>query len=402
MQQVTFQTIPSEILFSIAKDFLAAEDVLALLSVCKAFHATLNLSESLWKALAIRRTAIGYLAEGRTWRSECFNKDFFNQCPHLSDMTNKERFTDVVNRFHVMQRSIQYKTTSCTSCPIPMPDLWLCLATGCRHAGCGRTKNEHAKRHHESTQHPLCLKLNTLEIWCYTCIRWVGCPSPGNPGEVALTRALATACAAPFDGIRGEYEAWHDRRHAERGMYKIDAGDRLFFLSMSFLMQWRDFLMSEEGPAVRIDNRSLLGMDGRFNIDLIPFSQFGIVSEVTWRQLMASYGGGPELCEEDLPRESKLYSMVQEAKSRIVEQVQKEAVMNLERSRYEVYCKWRAEERRVEKEKRSLLEAVESAKGRKASVVDISVSLNPEHKGNLETALYHPSASAASSSSTKL
>ncbi|KAK7497015.1 hypothetical protein BaRGS_00011751 [Batillaria attramentaria] len=57
----------------------------------------------------------------------------------------------------------------CDSCQAPGPNLWLCLAKGCTHVGCGELVKDHSTTHGKDCHHHLTINLTTLRIWCFAC-----------------------------------------------------------------------------------------------------------------------------------------------------------------------------------------------------------------------------------------
>jgi len=94
------------------------------------------------------------------------NSFFLNFCPHLP--TNLSRFqqrwtpsykTEIVNQ-------------SCFGCR--ELDIWICLTNRCDFLGCGRTKKKHMLGHHESSHHPTAMNLREMDVWCFSCDRFLG------------------------------------------------------------------------------------------------------------------------------------------------------------------------------------------------------------------------------------
>ncbi|KAJ3023733.1 UNVERIFIED_CONTAM: hypothetical protein HDU68_008489 [Siphonaria sp. JEL0065] len=123
-------------------------------------------------------------------------------------------------------------------------------------------------------------------------------------------------------------------------MYQLNEEDKVYFLSVEFLLAWRKFLLGNEMPPENINNKSLVvnredwayvgspdGLPGGLelmNPYMAPFHDFGIISEASWKTLCKYYGGGPAMSEDNIPKDNPVYfPLLQEiaaGKKRIVEQ----------------------------------------------------------------------------------
>ncbi|KAJ3090925.1 Ubiquitin carboxyl-terminal hydrolase 20 [Quaeritorhiza haematococci] len=228
-------------------------------------------------------------------------------------------------------------------------DLWICLHPGCTSISCGRTKNRHAFEHHKrSSGHNLTIKVNSLELWCYGCRKWVGSmppvgngssestdPSVGShPAERAKVTEVVSAFRQVLDhevqdikGVSTEdtrivdmkgkqklaavqnplptLQRWQNdisltpRRAKERCIPTFVKTEKFYFVSNAWLTKWRTFLIGNAGPPVGgIDNRSIFGKGGRFRPDIRPETDIGFITETSWRALHGIYGGGPEVSED--------------------------------------------------------------------------------------------------------
>lgn len=84
----------------------------------------------------------------------------------------------------------------CDTCRVPGPNLWLCLARGCTHVGCGEAVKDHSTTHGKDCHHHLTINLTTLRIWCFACSTEVF-PGHNNPPlnipEVAPANMVAAS-----------------------------------------------------------------------------------------------------------------------------------------------------------------------------------------------------------------
>ncbi|ORY45263.1 hypothetical protein BCR33DRAFT_197493 [Rhizoclosmatium globosum] len=88
---------------------------------------------------------------------------------------------------------------------------------------------------------------------------------------------------------------------------RLEPADKLYFVSTRFIEDWRNFLRSTSGPPSAIDNSTMLLKSGRINPYLVPMRDFQVVSEKSWNLLKGCYGGGPAVCEDDIPDNDPLY-----------------------------------------------------------------------------------------------
>ncbi|KAJ3079913.1 hypothetical protein HDU99_009810 [Rhizoclosmatium hyalinum] len=133
---------------------------------------------------------------------------------------------------------------------------------------------------------------------------------------------------------------YNDRRHLEREMYQLTETDKVYFLSVEFLLAWRKFLLGNEMPPEEINNQSLVvaredyayvgspqglpnGLE-LMNPYMAPFHDFGIISETSWKTLCKFYKGGPAMSEDNIPKDNPVYFPLLEeiaaGKQRIIEQ----------------------------------------------------------------------------------
>ncbi|KAJ3401032.1 hypothetical protein HDU80_006387 [Chytriomyces hyalinus] len=168
--------------------------------------------------------------------------------------------------------------------------------------------------HFATNSHHLSLKINTLEVWCYQCVKWVGKrgKSQAELERVESIIALFSATATPHSTNTPRisptilslqrHKLYNDRRHLERDILVVARED------------W-EYVGCPEG----LPNGLPL-----MNPYMAPFHDFGIVSEASWIILCKYYGGGPALSEENIPRDNPVYfpllSEIALGKKRIIEQ----------------------------------------------------------------------------------
>ncbi|KAJ3023732.1 UNVERIFIED_CONTAM: Ubiquitin carboxyl-terminal hydrolase 33 [Siphonaria sp. JEL0065] len=326
-----------EIIFMMAYDFLDASSVLVLTKTSTKLRYILNTSQYLWAKLTYDKHGINYIEQGGNWRTACFDPEFYDLCcPHLS--TISAAVTQERTQFYQDQLdSTDFNALTCThrTCKVGPPDLWMCLSPNCQSLACGRSRKQHAIHHASTTSHSLSLKINNLEVWCYSCIKWVGNPYQPLAEQQKLNQITSQLLAPPREPFRSLQlqVSWNPRRIEERMMHIVEEGDKLYFLSREFLHDWTRFLVGDGDPPVTIDNSFLWTGEVEAKTGkplmvptLVPHYDFGIISEASWMKLVAQYGGGPAISEDSIPADDPLYDSlrreVEEAKAGIIENCQ--------------------------------------------------------------------------------
>lgn len=187
-------------------------------------------------------------------------------------------------------------------CSYSLPDLWQCLTPGCESVRCGRTCACHALGHFTlhnranqaanvaalltgrnpgaasptpGSSHETVIKLSTMEMWCYTCERWLGV-TESHPLENLRVQTIAARLLgldSPFDvpshvnaaGTAGTVDAktknprrdatmseWllNQRRQEERlwsTTWDRDQG-HIHLLGQPFVSSWNAFLIGNGPP----------------------------------------------------------------------------------------------------------------------------------------------------------
>lgn len=157
-----------------------------------------------------------------------------------------------------------------TSCPHGPPDLWICLHPDCLSVRCGRTRNAHALMHYASENernggHQVAIKVSTLELWCYSCGRWLGVPY-SHPLEILRLRSLGLSLLGlptdPEPGFlskkvmeRGDKAAvlleWmRNLRRQEERFWSImwDSANpvgQIYLIGQPFIPHWNKYVLSE-------------------------------------------------------------------------------------------------------------------------------------------------------------
>ncbi|KAJ3285448.1 Ubiquitin carboxyl-terminal hydrolase 33 [Borealophlyctis nickersoniae] len=290
-----FLDLPSELLSDIVARYLAAKDAITLSQTCSKLYRIAD-DPLVWKSLCYRFKKADVCPSDMSWK-DVYRSDFSTVCPHILDIT-----PDITSERATAYGACDSRILQCTveGCEVLMPDLWFCLTKECSHIGCGRTKGKHAYQHHHVARHALTIKMNTLEVWCYGCRKWVGVVD-AHPVERAKLRSIAgtfvsRSAAALHCDADGTLNA---RRQRERDAYPFTYRDALCFVAADWLTEWKAFLLGNSGPPGPIDNSALL-VDGMFDPDARPNADFGFISRDNWNMLRDIYGGGPEVSVDHL------------------------------------------------------------------------------------------------------
>ncbi|ORY36998.1 hypothetical protein BCR33DRAFT_721654 [Rhizoclosmatium globosum] len=168
--------------------------------------------------------------------------------------------------------------------------------------------------HYASNQHHISLKINTLEVWCYQCIKWVG-----KRGKFRAEEERVDAIVKHFTKSKSPTIQSLQHHTTTR---PATLGTR------NFLLAWRKFLLGNEMPPEEINNQSLVVAREDYaylmNPYMAPFHDFGIISETSWKTLCKFYKGGPAMSEDNIPKDNPVYFPLLEeiaaGKQRIIEQ----------------------------------------------------------------------------------
>ncbi|KAI9594208.1 hypothetical protein BDF19DRAFT_127423 [Syncephalis fuscata] len=214
----------------------------------------------------------------------------------------------------------------------------------CFALGCSRSRNRHAIQHSiQHTPRVISMKLNTLEMWCYVCEKWIGTPdSPQDERAFVVdwqTRLLMSSanlsCAQfpidkstqlpilsrnllgyPLPPVTSLWYAagWNERRQREREIPFTLENDPFCFVAQSWMRAWSEFLLGNAPPPGPVDNSSLVvpvnqstdttvsgsTVSYQLRSDIQPDIHFWIISTRAWTVIEQFYGGGPHLGEKDL------------------------------------------------------------------------------------------------------
>eukprot|EP01126_Amoeba_proteus_P058503 TRINITY_DN7554_c1_g1_i3.p1 TRINITY_DN7554_c1_g1~~TRINITY_DN7554_c1_g1_i3.p1 ORF type:complete len:183 (+),score=32.37 TRINITY_DN7554_c1_g1_i3:505-1053(+) len=163
---------------------------------------------------------------------------------------------------------------------------------GCGHLGCGRRDNQHTILHFKNTDHPLYVKLNTLEIWCHSCQKWIG-EADSHELEIYFTERIRTGLLGLAKKEQEDSELVERRKH-ERNLRSVKPDDLVRYVINSFWFdRWIRFIIGDLPPPSDPVNNLPLIRDG----NLFNFSNTNhyLVSVLQWEYLIRTYGGGPTI-----------------------------------------------------------------------------------------------------------
>jgi len=166
-------------------------------------------------------------------------------------------------------------------------------------------------------QHKIVVKAQTLEMWCYSCSKWLGQegekllamgqqgPEVTAEGDelrhiegVMLELDVVKEIARRL-GMSQEVEECNRRRKAERG-WKLNHQGEYFLISVAWYAQWRLFLIGDidtPGPVLNNDLEEVLLLYNAGEVVAPPRlgTDYYVVMRETWEYLVQTYGGGPAI-----------------------------------------------------------------------------------------------------------
>jgi len=221
-----------------------------------------------------------------TWL-ELYLSDTSGVCKHLNHVKR-------ANILGFMKEEWVSKNTKCggCNCQYTFNNLWLCVEENCFHIGCGRRDNAHAMDHFKQTKHSLTLKLNTFEMWCYGCERWIGQKGAKmvEVGSVQELRNDLCSCChyTPSTDI-------FNRRQKERDFEQAKKTDKRWAITtVGWVKKWERFIIGDiEHFTEKIDNSALLDHTSTAVRPGLTCDDYRVFSMSAWDMLVAHYGGGP-------------------------------------------------------------------------------------------------------------
>jgi hypothetical protein len=153
-------------------------------------------------------------------------------------------------------------------------------------------------RHGEASEHPLVLKLGSLDVWCYTCHKFVGDPATPILEQGRLAEVVSALSTRPVTDV-----ALLRRRQAERAIWTgLRHTDAFFLVSTPWFVLWHAFFTgdTQEPPPSASPLQSTLATivaddTGRRQAEL--YEQYHVVNESQWRFLHTHYALSPGLLE---------------------------------------------------------------------------------------------------------
>ncbi|KAK9729549.1 hypothetical protein K7432_000230 [Basidiobolus ranarum] len=292
MSSFPLLSLPYEVLVNILSN-LTLSDLLNCTLVCKNLYQV-STEDSIWFRLCFLQKNINFKLPQMTWK-ELFVTELNDICTHLSLFNRKCLEKKILQYVSLVDI---YSQLSCSSdeCTEGVPDLWLCANDNCQFLGCGRWRGAHAYDHFKSTGHSISLKLNTMELWCYHCNRWIGT----NCSDIETHRAneIMTLMATNVPSLYNSEEIV--RRRKERNISMYEGFEIGHFIEQSWMSEWQGFVLGNNPAPGPITNSRLCTAQGGFDPDLVLWEDFFMISQEAWKQFLQAYGGGPALNEESI------------------------------------------------------------------------------------------------------
>jgi len=293
MAVADIEVLPNELVISIIC-LTSGRDILRNVHLVSKRWNYLSNSELVWQTRCILEKELSFKIYGITWRS-LYLFDTSGVCKHLNNMANLSKIASFLSKEWI------HKDTKChgdkllqksNACPCTFNYLWLCVEGDCFNVGCGRRDNIHALGHCNATGHGLTLKLNTFEMWCYGCERWIG-QEESNIIEAArlleIQNKLHKACnSVPQKSVV-------ERRQKERNFVQAKKGDaRWAVAAIGWIKKWERFIIGDLPEfSERIDNTPLLDHSGRAVRRGLTREDYRVFSMPAWEMIVKQYGGGP-------------------------------------------------------------------------------------------------------------
>jgi hypothetical protein len=291
-----------ELLLEIAA-LLDGKDLISATAVCTRFYELFQ-EESLWFRCVQNERPIKYKSPEMSWK-EHYALDLGKAirtnsiCEHFNIFSKENvpgllrRLDDLTDQQNAKQKVGESIVCGIKGCKHGFNNLWLCSFKGCGHVGCGRRDNAHALGHAHEHNHPISLKLNTMEMWCYFCSLWVGMEEDSRHHiEVERYNELRKYfIQGTKSGVSDELTT---RRKVERGLRMGGQfGDKwAVVIPMAFETAYERFIIGDSGPYTEpLDTKCLLDANGRFNPNMRPRIDYMAVSFQAWEYFKGAYNG---------------------------------------------------------------------------------------------------------------
>ncbi|ORY06574.1 hypothetical protein K493DRAFT_18303 [Basidiobolus meristosporus CBS 931.73] len=282
-------SLPYEILVNILSNLQHA-DLLNCSLVCKVLN-NVSKEDSLWFGLCCSQKNINFKPPYMSWR-ELFTTELHDVCTHLSQF-NQKHLEEKLAQYVSLVDTYSHLSCSSGDCTETVPDLWICANKNCQFLGCGRWRGAHALDHFKSTGHALSFKINTTELWCYRCNRWMG--TNCSDIETCRVNEIMSLMATSLPSLYKSEEIARRRKERSISMYQqFEVG---YFVEQGWMTQWQGFVLGNNPAPGPITNHRLLTEQGSLNPDLVLWEDYSMISQEAWKQFQQIYGGGPALDE---------------------------------------------------------------------------------------------------------
>jgi len=288
--QDNIDALPNELVIHILS-FIDSELLRNVATVSKRWNS-LSVNEHLWETRNNIEKNIYFKIAEITWR-QLFRVDTSGVCKHLNNITNPSKIISILREeWHTKETKCHGSKQNAIPCLCPFNNLWICVEGDCFNIGCGRRDNVHAMGHFNTTKHALTLKLNTFEMWCYGCERWIGQKGSNliEAGRVfELQNNLYKACnnVPPTDIM--------ERRQQERDFEQAKKGDIQWAIAeIGWIKKWERFIIGDFLDfSEQLDNTPLLNHTGTAVRFGLTRDDYRVFSMSAWEVISNRYGGGP-------------------------------------------------------------------------------------------------------------
>jgi len=281
----SLMVLPDDCLVKICY-FLSGPEILNVITTINRRFCAVIANENLWYHFCITEKGINFKGS-MTWQA-LYKKDLSKICFHLTKFQDAV-LPQLLNIFE-NRKNVKCSQKNCSS---NLENVWLCTEMRCNFVGCGRRDNKHALLHYKNTGHPLALKLNSTEMWCYSCSKWCGSPKE-DPIEQEKVRYIRSFLEKYCNNIFVP-TVIEQRRQVERSLpLPENCSKRWAILEMSWERDWERFIIGDFIDFSRpIENKKLLNDDGTIRSVVEQDRDFVTVSMEAWTYFAEIYGGGP-------------------------------------------------------------------------------------------------------------
>ncbi|CEP08152.1 hypothetical protein [Parasitella parasitica] len=294
-----------DILLCIA-EYLSSKELSAL-SQCNKVLYQLQWIDLLWKQYCHNDFSIAYNHPDQTYRQlylQCIRSVKENKrlpCHHL------QQYIDQPIILNDRQQQQLSRLDNCQRCFITgFENLFVCLSSICQHQLiCDRHARHHARLlDTNSIRHSLYFKPNMAELFCQTCVDWIG-GKETNPAEqyhAAKIIGMWSNCLYPeqvekVNHVKSIRQFERQLRWKDTPQFIINNPRGHCFITSSWMAEWEMFVegWTTEPPTAAIDQTILLSLVAKLDsIGPNPFylhsaDSVMIISKDTWDYISKHY-----------------------------------------------------------------------------------------------------------------